>query len=408
MRSKNWILLGLGRFRGRIASVAALVVAAGLLSGPGCASLGAPPSEEHQRQFAGSANFQDGKFINALPRWQGSKWTLLRRWMAGGTDTKPEVTIPIVRRTAAEFDQAPEDGLRVTWLGHSTFYIEIDGGRFLVDPVWSKRASPFQWIGPARFHPIPIAPEELLKLKIDAIVISHDHYDHLDHNTILALAKTNVRFVVPLGVGSHLRSWGIAPQRIVELDWWQDTKIGTVTLTATPSRHFSGRKLSLTPQDTTLWSGWAFRGPKRSAYYSGDTAMFPGFKEIGRRLGPFDVTMMETGAYNALWPDVHIGPEQAVQAHRDVRGKVMLPVHWGTFELAMHAWTEPMERTLVAAGSEITVIAPRPGESIIPTRPPQLARWWPNVKWQSAQESPVVSTGLAPTKTAGNVPAPKR
>ena len=235
----------------------------------------------------------------------------------------------------------------------------------------------------------------MLRVKFHAVVISHDHYDHLDYKTILMLAKTGVRFIVPLGVGAHLAGWGIKEERITELDWWGETKEGSVVLTAVPSRHFSGRELDRGDLDRTLWSGWAFRGPRHRAYYSGDTGKFPGFKEIGRRLGPFDLTMIEVGAYNSMWPDVHLGPEHAVQAHIDVRGRTLLPVHWGTFNLSLHTWIEPMERTLAAARKRgVTVAAPRPGESVEPGTPRNVVRWWPRIPWKTAREAPIRPTGL--------------
>jgi L-ascorbate metabolism protein UlaG (beta-lactamase superfamily) len=229
--------------------------------------------------------------------------------------------------------------------------------------------------------------------KVDAVLISHDHYDHLDYQTVVELAKQDPLFVVPLGVGAHLEYWGIDPKRIRELDWWQETALGKLRLVATPARHFSGRGLGA---DATLWSGWAMIGAERRAYYSGDTAMFEGFQQIGERLGPFDATMIEAGAYDAMWADVHVGPEQAVAAHLAVRGRVLLPVHWGTFDLALHTWVEPMERVLVAAQSEnVTVVTPKPGQSIDPLAPPRPERWWPSVPWKKAAEAPVISSGLA-------------
>jgi L-ascorbate metabolism protein UlaG (beta-lactamase superfamily) len=228
---------------------------------------------------------------------------------------------------------------------------------------------------------------------VDAVLLSHDHYDHLDEPSIRVLNQRVPAFVVPLGIGAHLQYWGVPAAKIRELDWWGQTRVGEIELTATPARHFSGRSLS--DADKTLWAGWSLRGPRHRVYYSGDTAMFPGFKEIGARLGPFDATLIEVGAYDRMWADVHLGPEQAVQAHRDVQGKLMLPVHWGTFNLALHAWTEPVERLLVAAArASVNVVVPRPGESIEPSKPPPPAPWWPKVPWQTAAEHPVVSSGL--------------
>jgi L-ascorbate metabolism protein UlaG (beta-lactamase superfamily) len=261
--------------------------------------------------------------------------------------------------------------------------------RFLTDPIFSERAGPYSFLGPRRFAPPPLAVEELPL--IDAVVISHDHYDHLDHRTIQKLAAARaVRFLVPLGVRAHLQYWGVPAERIVELDWWETFSLGGVTVTATPARHASGRMLL--DDDAKLWAGWAFAGPAHKVYYSGDTGLFPGLADIGERLGPFDLTMIEVGQYGKAWPDWHAGPEQAVEAHRMVRGKVMLPVHWGTFQLAYHGWTEPIERTLVAATEKgVTLIVPKLGESVEPAAPPTVERWWPEVPWVGAAQDPIVS-----------------
>jgi L-ascorbate metabolism protein UlaG (beta-lactamase superfamily) len=228
---------------------------------------------------------------------------------------------------------------------------------------------------------------------VDAVVISHDHYDHLDVPTVKALAARGARWVVPLGVGAHLRAWGVPEARITELDWWEAARVGDLTLTATPARHFSGRGLG--DADRTLWAGWAIAGPAHRVFYSGDTALHEEFAEIGRRLGPFDLTMIESGAYDALWADVHLGPEQAVLAHRLVRGDVMLPVHWGLFDLALHGWTEPMERVLVAARrAGVRVASPRPGGMVEPSALGAVERWWPAVPWRTAEEAPAWSSGV--------------
>jgi L-ascorbate metabolism protein UlaG (beta-lactamase superfamily) len=253
---------------------------------------------------------------------------------------------------------------------------------------------------------VPIAADALPE--IDAVVISHDHYDHLDYPTVLQLNERGVPFVVPLGVGAHLEYWGVPAAQIHELDWWQQVTLRELSFVATPARHFSGRGLGA---DRTLWAGWALIGRERRAYYSGDTAMFEGFAQIGARLGPFDVAMIEVGAYDAMWADVHLGPEQAILAHRAVKGGVLVPVHWGTFDLALHGWTEPMERTLVAArDAGVRVVTPRPGQSIDSAAPPAPERWWPSVPWKTAAEAPVVSSGLGmlpqSQRSGGGAPDP--
>jgi L-ascorbate metabolism protein UlaG (beta-lactamase superfamily) len=289
------------------------------------------------------------------------------------------------------FDSPPPSGLRVTWLGHSTLLLEIDGHRILTDPTWSERASPFGWAGPRRWFTPPIPIGALPHL--DAIVISHDHYDHLDYPTIAALKDHDTRFVVPLGIGAHLAYWGVPESRIVELDWWERTKIGDLEIVCSPARHASGR--ALYDDDAKLWAGWAFLGPVHRAYFSGDTGLFPALRDIGDRLGPFDVTMIEVGEYGRAWPDWHLGPEQAVTAHRMLKGRVMLPIHWGTFALAYHGWTEPIERAIVAAqAAGVTLVAPKPGQSFEPFAPPPIQRWWPDLPWRTAAEDPIVATKM--------------
>jgi L-ascorbate metabolism protein UlaG (beta-lactamase superfamily) len=332
------------------------------------------------------------RFGNVRERIDGSGWEMAQRWFFGGSDhASPETPLPVVQRRGSEFEATPASGLRVTWFGHSILLVELDGRRILIDPVFGERASPLTFLGPKRWYAPPLPLEELPPL--DAVVISHDHYDHLDLFTVEALAPKRLRWIVPLGVGAHLESWGIEPERITELDWWQETKVEELTVTATPARHFSGR--SLGDQYKTLWAGYALRGPQHNVYYSGDTALFDELVDIGSRLGPFDVTLIESGAYNQLWADVHLGPEQAVRAHRLVRGDVFVPVHWGLFDLALHGWTEPIERVFVAAQREgIRFASPRPGESIEPASLPKPTRWWPEVPWQSAEESPALSSGV--------------
>jgi L-ascorbate metabolism protein UlaG (beta-lactamase superfamily) len=376
------------------AFAAALVVLAGgwwVVSGQ--EGVGARASGARLEAMKASAQWEDGRFKNRLERQDAPFLKSLTQWARGAEHTVPAESPPIEARTRGDFASPPPAGLRITWLGHSTSLVEIDGHRLLLDPVWSDRASPVSWAGPKRFHPPPLPLAELPS--VDAVLVSHDHYDHLDHQTIVALGARVPLFVVPLGVGAHLERWGIPAERIVELDWWGEATVGALTVTAAPARHFSGRSIAMSDRDATLWTGWAIRGPEHRVYYSGDTAMFPELSEIGSRLGPFDASLIEIGAYDALWSDVHLGPEQAVEAHRLVRGGVLIPVHWGTFDLALHPWTEPVERLLVAASrTGARVAIPKPGETVLPTSPLPVTRWWPDVPWRTAEQAPVVSTGL--------------
>jgi L-ascorbate metabolism protein UlaG (beta-lactamase superfamily) len=337
---------------------------------------------DHMRQ---SPEWRDGQFVNPQPIVNHILPTLRQMWSSDPA-TSPDAPPPTVR---PELTTPPSSGLRVTWLGHSTTLVEIDGQRILTDPMWSERTSPIRGMGPRRFYPPPLPLSELPA--IDAVLISHDHYDHLDRATVLALEARGTTFIVPLGVGAHLEYWGVAAAHVVELDWWQRARVGALEIVSTPARHASGRQLF--DRDATLWSGYALVGAQHRVYYSGDTGLFPAMREIGARLGPFDLTMIEIGQYSQGWPDWHIGPEQAVRAHQWVRGRVMLPVHWGLFALALHGWTEPIERVLTAGrAAGITLLTPRPGQSVEPASPPPPERWWPTLSFRGAADDPIVSS----------------
>jgi L-ascorbate metabolism protein UlaG (beta-lactamase superfamily) len=269
-------------------------------------------------------------------------------------------------------------GLRATWLGHSTVLVEIDGARVLTDPVWGLRASPSQLAGPKRFQPVPVALKALPP--IDAVLISHDHYDHLCYPTLRALAKTDVPFVTSLGVGAHLQSWGVPAERITELDWWESHRLpGTeVEVTAAPSQHFSGRGLK--DRNATLWSSLVVRGPKHRVFFSGDTGLTDQYALIRERLGPFDLVMLEVGAFHPAWGDIHLGPENALQALQLLGGGAFLPVHWGTFSLAMHAWDQPAETLLDQAPRQgVQLLMPRLGEAVEPVQVDSVTPWWRGV-----------------------------
>ncbi|WP_445168688.1 MBL fold metallo-hydrolase [Mycolicibacterium sp. Dal123E01] len=338
------------------------------------ASLGAGPGEI--RTVAdGSPHYREGVFHNLEPaspiRLDAEENRLVLFDMLGrNSASRPRAAIPLAH-SAAPLSSEP---LAVTWLGHSTALVEIDGYRVLTDPVWSDRCSPSRAVGPQRLHPAP-APLEALPA-LDAVVISHDHYDHLDMDTVLALARTQrAPFVVPLGVGAHLRQWRIPSERIIELDWNEQTRIGDLALVCTPARHFSGRFLS---RNTTLWSSWAIIGPQHRAYFGGDTGYTSSFGQIGADHGPFDLTLMPIGAYNTAWPDIHMNPEEAVRAHRDVSDAgLLVPIHWCTFRLAPHPWAEPVERMLAAADDAgVRTAVPRPGGRIVTAAADAIDRWW--------------------------------
>ena len=391
-RSHPWL-------RRLVVLAAALVVLtagfAGLVLAITAEPAGARATGARLERMKRSPQWGGAAFTNPWPRIDGPPGKLLQRWVLGGSAFAiPDQALPVRARSSADFDVAPTDGLRVTWLGHSTLIVEIDGARVLIDPVWGERASPVGFAGPARWYAPPLPLSELPR--IDAVILSHDHYDHLDMVTVKALADHDLAWVVPLGIGAHLEKWGVPPSRITELDWWDDTRVGDLLLTSTPARHFSGRAATLADQNASLWSGWALTGPAHRVFYSGDTAMHAAFEQIGDTLGPFDLTLIESGAYNEMWADVHLGPEQAVWAHQLVRGDVMMPVHWGMFDLALHGWTEPIERVLAAADrAGVTVAFPQPGGMVEPGLPLPTERWWPAVPWDTVEQAPAYSSGVA-------------
>jgi L-ascorbate metabolism protein UlaG (beta-lactamase superfamily) len=283
--------------------------------------------------------------------------------------------IPVEARVRRDYDLPPGSGLRVTWMGHSSVLLEIGGRRVLTDPVWSERVSPSSLAGPKRFFEPVIALDELST--IDAVVISHDHYDHLDMATVKALGARGTLFLVPLGVGAHLEKWGIPLSQVRELDWNEHVSLGNLTFTTKPARHFSGR--GVTDGNSTLWASWVMTAPRHRVFFCGDSGFFAGFRDIGQELGPFDLTLISTGAYSSSWPMIHMTPEEVVQAHVDVRGQLLLPIHWGTFNLAFHGWNEPAERAFVAAAERgVPIVVPRPGQMVEPSLVTDLPReeWW--------------------------------
>ncbi len=320
-------------------------------------------------------------FVNTVPTsvMGGSRAPrMIRRLLFERRRGDPKKPIGPFRTDVSAYAMPPSQGLRVTWLGHSTLLLEIDGFTILTDPVWSERASFVSFAGPKRFYPPTLALKELPP--IDAVLLSHDHYDHLDRATIAQLAvllkNDRTRFVASLGLRKYLESWGIAPQKITELNWGQSTTLGSdCSITATPARHFSGR--SLWGRNETLWSSFVIRGPKHNIFFGGDSGMFPGFRDIGEAYGPFDLTMLEIGAYDADWPDIHMGPIHAAQAHLDLQGKLMLPIHWGLFNLAFHPWKEPVERLMTAAAEKnISLFLPSPGAAQNVTGENLQTFWW--------------------------------
>ena len=320
----------------------------------------------------GGASRDGDRYINDNGSWEMNvgaaiKASLSSEWV----DKSPKDPLPL--RPLNQDELLSHDEPVLYRLGHSSILIKLGEDFVLTDPVFSKRASPVQWAGPKRFHPAPIAIDELPHLT--AVVISHDHYDHLDSGSIQQLAGKVDYFVVPLGVGAHLARWGVEEEAIIELDWWEEVDLEGLEFIATPSQHFSGR--GLTDRNRTLWASWVIRGAGANLYFTGDTGYFDGFREIGERYGPFDITMIENGAYNPAWRQVHMMPEESIQAHLDLGGRAMLPIHNSTFDLSLHPWYEPLERTsLLAAEQDIELLTPVIGAPVFIREPQPTYAWW--------------------------------
>jgi len=328
---------------------------------------------------------QDGRYFNHKPMQRaGFLKTLRIFWNAmvnKPRHTRPVGEIPVQPLSRQQLLAAPNN--TVYRLGHSTVLLKLRDQYFLTDPVFAERASPIQWAGPQRFHQPPISLHELPPLK--AVILSHNHYDHLDHMTIGVLKDKAEHFIAPLGVGDTLIEWGVPAEKVQQLDWWQSTEIHGIRFVATPAQHFSGR--TLRDGNQTLWASWVMIDGEQRIFFSGDTGYHAGFKLIGEQYGPFDLTLMETGAYNVDWPDVHMQPEETLQAHIDVRGKWLLPIHNGTFDLAMHAWHEPFDRILALAWDRsISITTPEMGQPFYIDYPSRGEAWW--MKVEKAVEAP--------------------
>lgn len=325
-----------------------------------------------------SAFQKEGKFQNLIDTPMGIRLRddlpLLADLVRGGHDRRPASPLKPDDFDPVAFIRGKRT--RLVWLGHSTVLLRMNGKNILFDPVFSKRTSPFQWIGPKRFAgSLRVGIGDLPP--IDAVVVSHDHYDHLDYASIRQLRAHAQHFFVPLGVGAHLERWGVSPGNITELEWWESSSFAGLDFTCTPARHFSGRRLG--GRDTTLWASWVVASNRERVYFSGDSGYGPHFAEIGKRYGPFNLTMLECGQYDKAWPNVHMLPEQTVQAARDLGTKLLLPIHWGAFVLALHSWTEPVERAGKAAKEAgINVITPKLGglQPIIGSK--HTSPWWQN------------------------------
>ncbi len=378
-------------------------------------SLGRKPEGARLERLKASPLWDGERFRNVHPilpglRAANAAMPTIGEFLCGGERRVPRGPLPSVSPLDA-WATSPASGLRATWLGHSTVLIEIDGLRVLTDPVWGPRASPSRFAGPKRFQPVPVPLRALPP--VDLVLVSHDHYDHLDYPTIRELARRDLPFVTSLGVGAHLEAWGVRPERIVELDWWESQAWGVeperiveldwwdshtvpstgLTVTAAPSQHFSGRGLK--DRNATLWSSLVIRSQRHSVFFSGDTGLTTEYSQIRERLGPFDLVMLEVGAFHPAWGDIHLGPEHALEALALLGGGPFLPVHWGTFSLALHAWDQPAESLLELgpkAGAQL--VMPRLGEPVEPAHAEGVEPWWRVVDGATREPEPATPAAI--------------
>ncbi|HFJ9437661.1 MBL fold metallo-hydrolase [Bacillus sp. BLCC-B18] len=283
---------------------------------------------------------------------------------------RPVKNLPIVLS-----DKNNESLESVTWFGHSASLLKIEGKTLLLDPMFGDAFSPFPLFTSKRYSGAFSLERDDLQ-EIDAIIISHNHYDHLNYKSILQLKDRAKHFYVPTGVAQYLIKWGVSPSKISEHNWWDEITFDTIKLVCAPARHFSGR--SMTDRDCSLWCSWLILGQETKVFFSGDSGYAPHFKEIGDKYGPFDLTLMECGQYDPRWSAIHMLPEETVQAHMDVKGELLLPIHWGAFTLALHEWSDPIERvTKEAKRLEVKITTPQIGESItLKSTDYPLSTWW--------------------------------
>lgn len=368
-----------GLIFGSLAAVFIIAISTFLTFNP---AFGGTATKEQKALYSKFNNYKNGKFINLIPTSMDMDFKNIVdvsiKFIRGGPDRSPRSTIPVQTIDSLEIADKPDGLTRLTWFGHSAFLLELDGKNILIDPMLGESPAPHPWLGTGRYSDqLPIKIEKMPK--IDAVLISHDHYDHLDYKSILKLKDKTDAFYVPFGVGAHLAAWGISENKIFELNWWDEIKHKNFTFVAAPARHFSGR--ALFDRNSTLWSSWIILAETESIYFSGDGGYGPHFKEIGEKYGPFDIALMECGQYNERWEAIHMMPEQTVQATIDVKGKVLLPIHWGMFTLALHSWKDPIER-VTAKASELgqPITTPIVGEPIlISNKQFPNSGWWTHV-----------------------------
>jgi L-ascorbate metabolism protein UlaG (beta-lactamase superfamily) len=361
-----------------IFAILAVLAVVGFLFVQFSPEFGAAPDQKSRDAYEKLPYYSNGKFSNLIPTSMemGTVKTLqmLPEFFKNDPTRIPDFQLPQEKRDSLEL-VGNISTTRLVWFGHSAFLLQIDGKNILIDPMLAEVPAPNPLLGKKRFsRELPIAIEKLPK--IDLILISHDHYDHLDLGSIKKLLPKTEKFLVPLGVGAHLQRWGVAQDQIEEMAWWEETQIDSLRFAFTPSRHFSGRGLG--NRFSTLWGSWVVQGINDKIFFSGDSGYGPHFKEIGEKYGPFDFAMMECGQYNENWKPIHMMPEETVQAGLDVQAKAFMPIHWAAFTLAMHSWTDPVERAVKkAAELNAPIVVPKIGEFIEISQPTrQQDTWW--------------------------------
>ncbi len=340
---------------------------------------GGKPTAAQLVHYQNSGYYKEGIFVNPTPTFMemgfGKLMTILGDYIKGIPNHKPNANITVQPLDSLSIVQSPDTLPRVTWFGHSAFLLETNGKNLLIDPMLGESPSPLPALGSKRYSAsLPIEIEKLPQ--IDAVIISHDHYDHLDYGSIMQLKDKVKAFYTPLGVGAHLLAWGVDPTKIKELNWWEEVKHKEITLVATPARHFSGR--GLTDRFKTFWCSWVIMLPNHRIYFSGDGGYAPHFREIGEKYGPFDFAMMECGQYDERWNEIHMMPEETIQAAIDVKANMTMPIHWGAFSLALHSWTEPIERaSKKAAEMGVAIATPVIGQTFeVGTAAYPQEQWW--------------------------------
>ncbi|WP_226912980.1 MBL fold metallo-hydrolase [Flavicella marina] len=344
-------------------------------------SFGGDVSKEDQELYKTSKQFRNGVFNNSndVPKELSFSETMKLAFTFFTTKVpngRPKTDINVTKIDSSEVANYKGEA-KLVWFGHSSFLLQLEGRNILLDPMFGEVAAPHPLLGAPRFNKeFPLAVDKLPQ--IDAVLFSHDHYDHLDYKTINAIKHKTKHFYVPLGVGVHLKSWGVPEDSITELDWWQETQFETLTFVCTPAQHFSGRKLN--NNKSTLWASWVIQSQNENIYFSGDSGYANHFKEIGEKYGPFDMALMECGQYNEKWSDIHMMPEETAQAGVDVKAKKIMPIHWGGFKLALHDWTDPVNRVSAKAKElSLPIVTPEIGQEIFVKDSMVVAKkWWEN------------------------------